>query len=212
MIIDVIVDIETLGRSADCAVMQIGAVAFERSTFKEVGGFNVSVKPQGNITINADTLRWWLKTNHSLLEQHMSGGNYNHPFVQQQRINGEIYAVYGLAINEKEMLCEFRDWLLSFEDMKNVYLWGNGIMFDNRLVREKLEMYGYEYPILYRNDRDIRTFVEVASDITGCESEKAFREKYVNKNTEEHDALNDCYNEYEALKMAFKIIKETKCE
>ncbi len=200
--IDILVDIESLGRTADSLIYEIGAIAFDRETDKEISTYHcsLSIKNMKDITITASTLLWWLKENPELMRHVLSGEN-----------ESEVDEVF---YDEKSLLSSFVEWIKYDIDRKlgkfgeyiNVFLWGNGILFDNRLLKEHMEKYNIEYPIFYRNDRDLRTLIELAAEMTGCKDDKEFREKYVLKNTTEHDALDDVRNEYNAMKVAYEII------
>ena len=212
--IDIIVDIETLGRSPRCPITQFSAVAFDRdNNFKVVSTFDLSTEIKGEVTVNAETLKWWLEENPNLLLKQLNGV-HSPKYETQKGTYHPYHRYYGLCSNEKEIIKRFCDWFYNLTvdyGERNILLWGNGILFDNRIIKEKCELYGIEYPIFYRNDRDIRTLTQIAADITGCESEKAFREQFVNTANEEHNSFNDCLNEYEAVKAALKIIGWVAC-
>lgn len=199
---DIICDIETLGLTSDCLVWEIAACVFERSTHKKIMSFHkcVDLTNVGNIIIDGNTLVWWLKTNPTLLYEKISG-----------KADGVRY-VY----SEEELCKDFLFWLYSISDAtyglanwENIYFWGNGILFDNRFIKDKFQQYDVVYPIIYRNDRDIRTLVGLAAEKTGCKTDKEFREKYVLANTTEHNAFDDVMNEYEAMKAAWKVLGDS---
>lgn len=149
--IDVMVGIETLGNKADSTIFQIGAIAFDIRTGKHLDGFNRFADVEKNkegINVSASTLKWWLKTNKDLFEELLNRG-------------GE---------SSESIVLSFRVWLMGLQREygdKNVYLWGNGILFDNKMLQHQMESYGYSYPIFYRNDRDVRTLLELTSLKTG---------------------------------------------
>lgn len=59
---DIMIDLETLGTTADCVILSIGAVAFDMEAFS-VGGHTfysvTSLDSQPLRSINRDTLAWW---------------------------------------------------------------------------------------------------------------------------------------------------------
>lgn len=205
---DIICDIETLGISSQCLVWEITACVFERSTHKKVMSFHecIDLSNVGDIIINGNTLVWWLKTNPTLLYEKISG-----------KADGVKYVA-----NEMELIADFSKFMLSIigethgiAKWDNIYFWGNGILFDNRFIKDKIEYWSrhsvchLEYPIIYRNDRDIRTLVGLAAEKTGCKTDKEFRDKYVLVNTTEHNAFDDVMNEYEAMKAAWKVLGDS---
>jgi oligoribonuclease (3'-5' exoribonuclease) len=103
------------------------------------------------------------------------------------------------------MFQQFHDWMGDGD--KNTFLWGNGILFDNNFIRDKFTSFGMSYPIYYRNDRDVRTILELAVIKSGM-SESEFREKFVSENKELHNALNDVLYQVEMVHQCYKIIME----
>lgn len=181
---DIMTDIETLGKDDNIIVFQIGACKFDINTGKILNTFDeiVDVRLEKNININGDTLLWWLNTDKELLTKLLNYGKYT----------------------EKEMFENFAKWIGYNNE---TFLWGNGILFDNRIIKSKMEHYGIEYPIFYRNDRDMRTLIELASMKVGIKSEKDFREKYKNNKYISHDGLEDVKSQIELLVNAYKILE-----
>lgn len=176
MRVDVMVDIETLGKKSDSTIIQIAAVAFDILTGKHIDTFNMVAdisKNENQINVCGDTIQWWLQTNKELFAELLNGGEFS----------------------SEEVLRAFSSWLNCLsEDTKNLHLWGNGILFDNKMIQHQFELIGLEYPIYYRNDRDVRTIVDLASQKLGI-SENELKEKYKDKTLVEHDAINDVVNQ-----------------
>lgn len=193
--IDIIVDIETLGKTANVPIFEIGAVAYNSETSKELYYHkSLCLKGTGEVNVSASTLLWWIKTDAALLSKVLSGENED---------------VQKIFYTEHELLKDFFEWIWSFlhdHGESNVFLWGNGILFDNKLLQERMGKFGLPYPIAYRNDRDLRTLFEIAAVKTGCADDKEFRDKYVTAKTTAHNALNDAKNEFEAFKAAEEIV------
>lgn len=182
---DIMVDIETLGTSADATIFQISAISFDIKTGTYYSTFNkiANIEDNHSLKVDGSTLKWWLNTNKELLSELLNSGKGS----------------------SEDLLEEFYGWLKSqSEDMKDVYLWGNGILFDNKMIQCQLEDEGWDYPIFYKNDRDVRTIVDLASVKLGI-SEKELKQKYEDNSLVEHNALDDvkyqinlvvgCYNE-----------------
>lgn len=174
MRMDIMVDIETLGNKTDSTIFQIAAVAFDIETGKHLQTFQRIADISSNKTLNVtgDTLKWWLNTNKELLSDLLNQGQYS----------------------SEDLLIEFSNWMMSIVLHHDAYLWGNGILFDNKMIQHQLESIGITYPIFYRNDRDVRTIVELASHKTGL-TEKELRKKYYDSNTEAHNAAHDVANQ-----------------
>lgn len=69
-----------------------------------------------------------------------------------------------------------------------------------------MQQYGIEYPIFYRNDRDMRTIVELASIKSGVKTEKEFRTVSRPEDYVEHDGLDDVKAQIYVLSKAWNII------
>lgn len=164
--IDIMLDIETLGKSGQHAVFQIAAAGFDISTGEIINTFNqVCDIAHSNILVDGDTLKWWLNTDKELLTRLLNRGN----------------------CSEDWMVKSFHNWLSTLQEDYDIYLWGNGILFDNRIIKEKMDAIGLNYPIFYRNDRDLRTLVELVKvkyDIDPHEHCKV-------ESTEKHNAMSD---------------------
>lgn len=189
MRIDVMTDIETLGRGVDATIIQISAIAFNIKTGEYYNTFNLiaDIEKNKSLKVSGGTLKWWLNTDKELLTTIINNG----------------------SCSSEEMILQFHNWLTALsEDMQNVFLWGNGILFDNKMIQHQMQTQGLDYPIFYRNDRDMRTLVEIASHKVGIKTEKEFRNKYKNTNLIEHDAFDDVKGQIDILVKCYNILNE----
>ena len=185
--IDVMTDIETLGRGENATIFQISAIAFDIKTGEHINKFNMIADIEKNsfLNVTGSTLKWWLNTDKELLTKLLNMG----------------------TCSSEEIIQEFHLWLTSLsDDMKNVFLWGNGILFDNKMLQYQMENFHIGYPIFYRNDRDMRTLVEVASHKVGIATEKEFRDKYKNPDLVAHDAYDDVIGQIDILTKCYGIL------
>jgi len=177
--LDIMVDLETLGRDPQNPVIQIGAIAFDVVTGAKYSEFVEYCILDAKVTpINPDTYKWWLDTNTILLQDLLKRG-------------------LDSGITEAQMFERFVKWIEKTAKANgiakgDVHLWGNGILFDNYIIRGKCEMYGLKYPIPYQNDKDVRTIVDAY-----CTKAHMTRNEVVIlfKNASglvQHDAINDC--------------------
>lgn len=177
MRVDIMVDLETLGTKSDSTIIQISAIAFDIKTGEYFDTFNQIADISKNtlpLKVTGSTLQWWVNTNKELFADILNGGH----------------------VSSEQVLRNFNDWITSLHlaGVENIFLWGNGILFDNVMIRHQFENVDFEYPIFYRNDRDLRTLVELASIKLGV-TEKALREKHYNQDLIAHDAFNDVKNQ-----------------
>lgn len=175
---DVMVDIETLGTNSDSTIIQIAAIAFDITTGEKFETFNETANIEKNekpIKVTASTLKWWLNSNKELFAELLNDG----------------------FESSEQVLRNFHEWLeelCGHRTSQQVYLLGNGILFDNKMIQHQFESIGLDYPIFYRNDRDLRTLLELASFKTDL-SEEELREKYYDDSLITHNAFNDVTNQ-----------------
>lgn len=169
--IDVMLDIETLGTGSNATIFQIAAIAFNIETGEHYSKFNMIADISKNKKLNVDgsTLKWWLNTNKQLLTDLLNKGEKS----------------------SEDLLINFNCWLMSLSsDVRDIYLWGNGILFDNKMIQQQLINIGQPYPIFYKNDRDVRTIVDLAGKKLGI-TEEELKDKFKDDNLVHHDAFDD---------------------
>lgn len=173
--IDIVVDLETLGNKIDSSIIQFSAVAFNINSGEILGEFNEFIDTDlEEVNSTSSTIAWWLRTNPTLLLNILDKG-----FASNQ--------------NTKDVLLKFNNWIDSFE--ADPYLWGNGILFDNKIIEFNCNLYGVPYPIFYRNDRDIRTLIELVA-VKRNMLAKDLLAFFNDSNLVAHYGLDDC--KYEA--------------
>jgi len=170
MRVDVMVDIETLGKEADSTIIQIAAVAFNMEDGKHLSQFNQIVDIEKETTMNTDgsTIKWWVNTNKELLQELLNKGEHS----------------------SEDVLTNFHKWLIGLGKTEDTYLWGNGILFDNKMIQHQMNSLGIGYPIFYKNDRDVRTLVDLAGKKLGI-SERNLKGMFNSDAYVEHDAIDD---------------------
>lgn len=189
--IDIMVDIETLGNKTESTIIQIGAIAFDIRTGEHVKRFNRIAdieKNEKEVSVTASTLKWWLKTNKDLFEELLNSGEGS----------------------SESLVREFRGWVTYLQEeygSKNVYLWGNGILFDNKILQYHMESLGLGYPIFYRNDRDVRTLLELTAFKTGL-SEKEVKDVFNDELLEAHNAYDDVIYQIQLAHGCYRVLVE----
>lgn len=187
MRIDVMVDIETLGNKIDSTIFQISAIAFDIKSGEYISTFDriADIIQNKKLNVTGDTFVWWLHTNKELLTELLSKGKGS---------SGDI-------------LKDFFIWLQDLSAKGEIYLWGNGILFDNSMIKYQLEKLGLKYPIYYKNDRDVRTIVDLTCTKLGI-SEKELKERFYDKNRVEHNALDDVKFQIELVSWCYRELVE----
>lgn len=189
--IDVMVDIETLGNKTNSTIFQIGAIAFDIRTGKHIDRFNRIADIEENeqqLQVSASTLKWWLKTNKELFEELLNSGGGS----------------------SEDIVLEFNTWIVGIQNyygVDNVYLWGNGILFDNKMLQFHMENLGVHYPIHFRNDRDVRTLLELTSFKTGL-SERDIKDAVKDEELVAHNAYDDVVKQINIAHKCYKVLVE----
>ncbi|HBA8124830.1 TPA: exonuclease [Escherichia coli] len=140
------IDLETMGTNTNAPIVVIGAVFFDPQT-GEIGpvfyivisltdAMNTGAVPDGG------TIEWWLK--------------------QSSEARAAILTD---QVKLKDALSRFREFINEYSDEKFVQVWGNGATFDNAILRTSYERLDIPCPWRYRNDRDVRTIVELGKTI-----------------------------------------------
>ncbi|MGF0347650.1 3'-5' exonuclease [Rhodococcus sp. IEGM1300] len=182
--VDIMVDIETLGTEPGSTIFQIAAAAFDITNGDIVSEFDkvADIYCRDDLKIMGGTLKFWLNDNRETY------------FKLQERASGCPHV----------MVADFWRWLTAFTDQEDadVYLWGNGILFDNLFLKKAFQEEGLDYPISFRNDRDVRTLREMAEMKAGLTGVPFSYEKVGTA----HDALDDVRSQINMVVAAFNSL------
>ncbi len=139
----VMVDIESLGRRAGCAITQIGLVEFFPSLTGERclgAGMCVEVSAKDcarfGLALEAETLGWW---------------------IDRARDGREVPGFTREASPLDQALCEVRRFF-AVRDDRPVLVWCRGASFDFPILKEAFRVTGQEVPWRYHEERCARTF------------------------------------------------------
>jgi hypothetical protein len=187
MRIDIMTDIETLGTETNSTIIQIAAIAFDIDSGTHISKFNQITDITKNVNMNVTglTLKWWLDTDSELLHDLINRG----------------------TVSSDELLRNFHDWLLGFryDEANELVLWGNGILFDNKMIKHQFEELGLIYPIKYYNDRDVRTIVDIAGKKLGV-SDKELKGYFDNTDLRKHDAYDDVIRQLNLVTECYNLL------
>ena len=172
----IMLDIETMGTSSNAAIMSIGACYFEPSTGEIGNTFHEQVDISSNGVIDASTVIWWMKQDDDARSKF-----YN---------NDKAEPLH-------HVLAMFADFV-----KPNCQVWGNGIAFDNVIIRN-----AYEHPSCadvvpwkFWNDRDVRTMVELGR-VIGVDPKRDFPFEGV-----KHDALADSIHQAKYVSAIWQML------
>lgn len=187
---DIMVDIETLGTGESSTIFQIAASSFSIETGEIYDSINLigDIESYPYLSVDGSTLKWWLNTDKELLTNLLNSGN----------------------LTEGEMISLFNRWVKSqSHNIGHIYLWGNGILFDNAKLKKLSEDNVEKYPIYYRNDRDVRTLLELASMKSGM-SEDSIKDSVSVENETKHDAIDDVTYQIRLAHKCYSILMGDK--
>ncbi len=138
---NVMVDLETLGRRAGCAIVSIGAVKFDPlSGFVDTDNafyraITVESAVRFGLHIDPSTLKWWMQ------QDDAARAVFNDPE----------------AVGIQQALVEFAEWADEDGEYDGIKLWGNGASFDNPILSAAYEAVDIIQPWKFWNDRCYRT-------------------------------------------------------
>lgn len=176
-------DIETLGTENNTTVIQLSSVAFNITNGDIISEFNefIDIGQTKELNVTGSTIKWWLKTDVNLFKELIEKGN----------------------LSEKEVFEKFYNWMKELQETYSLYLHGNSPMFDNQIVKTKLTQYGFSYPIAYKNDRCVRTIVDLYCAKKGI-TEKQFKDIHKSDDLVAHNGLDDCKFQIKFVVEAYK--------
>lgn len=137
------IDLETMGNKPIAPIIALGAVLFEPSTGELGSEYYAVVDLESSLVRDAvadpSTILWWMKQSAEARAE----------IAGERRVH--ITDALGELIKLIEDNCA----------AKNLQVWGNGATFDNVIMRASFERHGLSCPWQFRNDRDVRTIVEL---------------------------------------------------
>lgn len=181
--IEIMIDLETLGNVSDPVIIQVSAVAFDRKG-NIIDTFNKLVNPQSqpDLSINADTIKWWLS--------------------QDSKVINNVFA--GSILNGDDLKWTLNTFNMFIDNLRldydNVNFWGNGLMSDGLWLKSAYESCQLTIPFKYYEYRDVRTLTDIGHHVLGVDYKK---ETPFEGNA--HDAIDDCHHQ---IKYCLKIINE----
>jgi len=141
--LNVMIDLETLGTSPDAPILSIGAVYFDPDTGKMGSEFHVKLDFEEACTdraIDPATVKWWFgqsdEARAALTDTQVGYGKY-----------------------------DALQFLSSFLENPSVKVWGNGATFDISMLEDLFRQLRIKIPWKFYNVRDVRTVVAMAEGI-----------------------------------------------
>ncbi len=134
---DVMIDLETLGTRHDAMIISIGACYFDRTTGEIGRGFSANINPKEHtdkFTVDYSTIKWWFDQSDSARRLVMEA-----PGTLEEALRG------------------LREFLWA----SDLLVWSHAT-FDMPILANAYETMGIDFPVPFRNTRDLRTLVDLA--------------------------------------------------
>ncbi len=180
---DVMIDIETTGRTPGCAIIQIAAVPFNINTgaiSTNVFKMSINLESQKKVGyyLDSNTIGWWRKENLKLFKELSESNNH---FIN-------------VAI-------QFQRWFKNLENYKNIRTWGNSSRFDLGIL-EKWYQDGIrknKFQPFWNTwlERDVRTLAMLDPQIKANTKFEGVK----------HNAIDDCKHQ---IKYCRAIVRKYK--
>ena len=184
----VMIDLETLSTQNDAAIIEIGAVEFNKETGETGETFNVLIEPsewcKNNRHVDGETIQWWFSQSDEARKR----------FIEKQE--GIEYCNLHRALMALKYFIMDCD---TVDDDKNVVVWGNGIGMDISILENAYNYFDMKIPWDFRSVNDVRTIVALKPDI---------KKNYKWKNGVKHSAVADCKHQIQYMVETIKQLNK----
>lgn len=179
---DLMLDIETLGISIPSPIISIAGVFFDIKTGEVGDSFYSVIALESALEygkIDSRTLQWWFKQ------------------------SSEARSVFDQknSFSLEHTLKTFSTFLLEKNTSKNLCVWGNGSCFDNAILANAYDKLGIPLPWNFRNDRDVRTIVDLCIRVKGKDPLSQISREGVH-----HNALDDALHQIRYVSLSYKLL------
>ena len=141
--VEIMLDLETMGTGPNAAIAQIGAVAFDVEKQIVLEKLQVYVDLESSVRqggeLDVSTILWWMRQEDSA----------------RAAFDSQVHCTRSIG----EALCLFTELVLRHEpaEAEGVPVWGNGASFDNVILRQAYKHAGMVAPWHFWQDRCYRT-------------------------------------------------------
>jgi hypothetical protein len=166
--IHIAIDLETASTEPNAAIVQLAAVCKVGPVYHEFNEYiSLLSNEQAKRDVSKETMEWW---------------NTQDPALRSK--------VFGGKISLYEALNNFYAWAveLSGGEIGRVCLWGNGVDFDNVILKSAFELYA-TWPFNFRNNHHMRTLMAMVP--LDVQESKHVHFLQNTSDHQAHDALSD---------------------
>lgn len=183
---NVMIDIETLSTHKNAAIIEIGAVEFNKFTGETGETFNIIIEPsewcRNDRHVDGETIQWWFRQTQEARNR----------FVNMPK------DVYTTDLNDA--LWKLKYFIMdcnSVDEDKNVVVWGNGSSFDIAILENAYNYFHMEIPWKFWSVNDVRTIVDLNPSVKeNCKFDKGIK----------HNAVSDCLYQVKYLTDTIKSL------
>ena len=184
----VMIDLETLSTHNNAAIIEIGAVEFNKYTGDVGEKFNVIIDPKdwckNDRHVDGETIQWWFNQTNEARKRFTNKKN-EYVILKQ--------ALWRLRWFIKD--CDTAD------DDKDVVVWGNGATMDISILENAFNYFDIEIPWKFWSVNDVRTIVDLNPIV---KAQTNFDSGI------QHSAVADCLHQIKYLTNTIKTLKVKK--
>jgi hypothetical protein len=174
---NIMLDIETLSTDSNGVITTISAVQFDLVTGDIGESFEIALKISEQVDkgaiIDIPTVVWWMSQSEEAIIAMLR--------LKKQDVNLALLA--------------FNNWISSLNiQINNMKLWGNGVSFDNVMVRNLYKRHDIAFILPYWCDNDVRTLVTIGNIDT-----RDYKFEGV-----KHNGIDDCKHQIKYCHAAYK--------
>ncbi|MGL4829378.1 MAG: 3'-5' exonuclease [Vibrio sp.] len=181
---NLMIDLETMGKSSNAAIVAIGACFFEPSTGEIGETFSRIISLESSQQfglVDASTVLWWMKQSSEAREV----------------LNSRE------AVHIKQALHDFRQF--TNDGLSQPLVWGNGSSFDCVILKNTIiQCLGEQYvPWQFWNERDVRTMVDLGKNLLGFDPKRDMPFEGIR-----HDAQSDAVHQAKYVSAIYQRLAE----
>lgn len=144
--INIMIDLETLGKKRGCKILSIGATTFLTQAPPSKFYFTANRDGQCGLEEDTETVTWWQSEANSATFEALLADCDDSP-------------------NLIDVLEKFCSWIESLGSRDQIIVWSKGASFDLQILQEAFEVTGIACPWDFRNEMCFRTLYNLYSDI-----------------------------------------------
>ncbi len=185
---NIMIDLETLSTHKDAAIIEIGAVEFNKETGETGDKLDILIIPsdwcKNGRHVDGETIQWWFKQSNEARKR----------FTEMPTSAKVQYLTLERALISLRYFIMDCD---SIDDDKDVVVWGNGATMDIAILESAYNYFNLSIPWKYWSVNDVRTIVDLNPSVKAKCKFSGVR----------HSAIDDCLYEIKYTCDTIKTLK-----